>query len=86
MCQARIGLGYSCKSGSERHRRIKKADEMKAMSRVVMRGRESSEEETNKIIDFQWQIAQIVERHERQRLLEQDTLNSTHVRLMLLYL
>ena len=51
--------------------RIKKADEMKAMSRVVMRELDSSEEEANKIIDFQWQIAQIVERHERLRLLEQ---------------
>ncbi len=51
--------------------KVKKAAEMKDMSRVVMRKRESSEEATSKIIDFQWQIAQVVERHERQRLLEQ---------------
>jgi len=52
---------------------IRRAAETKATSLVLMKQNGSSEEIESKLIDFHWQIAQIVERHEeqkRERLLE----------------
>src|SRR5215207_9608355 len=53
---------------------IRKDDETKAVSFVLVKQKVSSEEVASKLIDFHWQIAQIVERNEeqkRQNLLDQ---------------
>lgn len=52
---------------------IRKADETKAVSRMLVMQKGSSEEVASKVIDFHWQVAQVIERHEqqkRQKLLE----------------
>lgn len=52
---------------------IRIADETKAVSLVLVKQNGSSEEIASKLIDFHWQIAQIIERHDeqqRQKLLE----------------
>ena len=50
---------------------IRIADETKAVSSLLVNQKESSEELASKLMDFHWQIAQIIERHEEQKVLEQ---------------
>lgn len=46
---------------------IRKADDTKAVGCVLVKHKGSSEEIASNLIDFHWQIAQVVQRHEEQK-------------------